>query len=810
MIKTFFTLFLMGLLLNVIPVVGREFMRENLVGQNGNLSGKVLDATTGFALEGARIYLHESKLGTISGFDGSYKTPMLPTGKYLVEISFIGYASFLETIEIGANSILNVSLKTEVVENEAITVTGVASAIKAKLTAQPIAIIKLRDLQRNSATNIIDALSKLVPGVAALNTGPAISKPIIRGLGYNRVITIHDGIRQEGQQWGDEHGIEIDEASVQRVELLKGPASLLYGSDAMGGVVNIITNTPIEQGFVKASINSAFVNNNGLFAHNATIAGHLKNGLNWNMYGSLKSAKDYQNKFDGRVLNSRFNERNFGGYIGFNKSWGYSHLLVSNFNQNLGLVEGDRDAATGNFLLNPGTVLEKIADKNELNNRVVQIPGQGINHFKIASDNHIAIGSGRLHINMGYQRNQRKEFGDIMAATVPELYFDLHTVNYHIQYHYAEKNGWKTALGTNGMLQQNYNKAEEVLIPEYHQFDAGFFVYTRKTFNNKLTLSGGLRGDYRQLNSKGLMDGAGEVKFTEFIKTFGNFSGSIGLSYEASKSIILKANLARGYRAPTVSELASNGTHEGTNRYEYGNQNLQTETSFQLDAGVEISTPHLSVYFNAFYNRINNYIFYSKLSNTAGTDSLVNIDGEELTAFNFKQHTALLYGFEAKVDIHPHPLDWLHFSNSFSLVAGKFNALIEGENNLPFMPPARLITELRGDYKKLGTCIRNGYIKIEMDNQFIQNRVFSAYNTETETPGFTLFNFGIGADIIRNGHTLFSMQVALNNMGDIGYQNHLSRLKYTADNLVTGRSGVFSMGRNFSIKMNIPLEFKIK
>jgi len=494
------------------------------------LSGKVMDASTGNPLPGASIYLHEVKVGTISSDDGSFSTPTIPFGKYLIEISFIGYKSILETITIGATNNKEFRLQLAVIENEAVTVTGVASAVRTKQTAQPVSVVKKNDFQKTSSTNLIDALSRMVPGIASLTTGASISKPIIRGLGYNRVITINDGIRQEGQQWGDEHGIEIDEASVQRVEVLKGPASLLYGSDGMGGVINIITNNPVEQGRIIGNLNAGFLDNNGLISTNANIAGHLKNGFNWNIYGSLKSAKDYKNKYDGRVLNSRFNEQNFGGYIGINKSWGYSHLLISNFNQNLGLVEGERDAATGKFLLFAGTPIEKIANNDELNSRSIQTPSQGINHFKIASDNNIALGNGRLTFNIGYQQNKRKEFGDPFATTTPGLYFDLETVNYNVQYHFAETNGWKTAIGANGMYQQNKNLGEEVLIPEYKQFDAGVFVYTRKTFSNKITLSGGLRGDHRNLQTDAFKDVSGATKFTQLNKTFGDFSGSIGLA----------------------------------------------------------------------------------------------------------------------------------------------------------------------------------------------------------------------------------------------------------------------------------------
>lgn len=771
------------------------------------LSGKVVDIK-GLPLPGAAIYIHEARTGTVAGIDGQFTTPEVPVGKYLVEISFQGYASHLEVMTIAENISHVFTLKETYAEHDAVTVTGVASATKVKQSAQPVSIIKRSDMLRSSSTNIIDALGKLVPGVSGLSTGPAISKPVIRGLGYNRVVTIHDGIRQEGQQWGDEHGIEIDEYSLQRAEVLKGPASLLYGSDAMAGVLHLITNIPVEQGTAKGNLMSAFNDNNGLRAISANLAAHDKSGFNWNIYGTSKSAADYRNKYDGRVFNSRFKENNFGGYLGINKSWGYSHLLISSFNQQLGVVEGARDIASGAFLIFPESPAERVATNDELNSRQFYTPGQNINHFKIASDNNIAVGSGRLAMNIGFQRNQRKELGDPDAPTVPELYFDLKTVNYNIQYHAAEKNGWRTAYGVNGMFQQNKNLAEEVLIPEYNQFDAGAFIYTKKTFQQNLTLSGGIRGDYRRVTGKGFTEGT-EVKFTGFTKNFSNFSGSVGLSYNANNDVTLKLNIARGYRAPTVSELASNGVHEGTDRYEFGDTNLKTETSLQFDAGVEINSEHVSINFNGFYNRIQHYIFYGKLTAAAGGDSLVNVDGTDVTAFKFRQSGASLAGFEMNIDLHPHPLDWLHFENSFSLVMGQFGQPIDGSNRLPFIPSPRLQSELRADFKKAGKGLGNLYFKAELDNVSRQNRIFTGYNTETVTDGYTLFNIGAGTDVLHKGKTLFSLHIGLNNITDVAYQNHLSRLKYTDTNNATGRTGVFNMGRNFSLKLNVPIGFKL-
>jgi iron complex outermembrane receptor protein len=771
-------------------------------------TGKITDQKKGNPLSGASIYFHESKTGTISDTNGIFIGQNLPAGKYLVEISFQGFATIIENIEINGRTEKNFSMTETVVEHEEVTVTGVASATKTKLSSQPISILKRSDLFQSSSSNIIDAISKLVPGVASLGTGPAISKPVIRGLGYNRVVTVHDGVRQEGQQWGDEHGIEVDEYSIQKVELLKGPASLFYGSDAMAGVVHLITNVPVQRGTISGNIMGTLNGNNGLFGTNANIAGHLKSGFNWNAYGTYKNAGDYQNAYDGKVFNSRFNERNFGGYVGINKSWGYSHIIISNFNQHIGVIEGARDLVTGQFLVYPETPLSHVATKDELNSRILYTPYQQVTHFKIASDNNFVVPGGRMTVNIGYQENKRREFGDEARPLNPDLLFDLKTISYNFQYHLAEKNGWLNSIGLTGMYQQNRNLAQKVLIPAYNMFDIGAFFYTKRTFD-KLTLSGGIRVDQRSLHGFKYIE-SGATRFDDFSRTYSNLSGSIGLSYSASESLTWKLNVARSYRAPSVSELASNGAHEGTNRYEYGEQNLKSETAFQIDAGFEYNEDHVSFAISTFYNNIQNYIFYSKLESVFGGDSLVQQGGSDITAFKFRQAVASLYGFEAKLDIHPHPLDWLHFENNFSLVAAHFDQYFEGTNKLPFVPSPRILSVLRANLNKQHKLLRNSYLKLELDHVSAQNRVFTAYNTETATPSYTLLNFGVGSDFIHDGKTVFNVSIGINNITDVSYQSHLSRLKYTDINPVTGRTGVFNMGRNFSIKLNMPLSFKTK
>jgi iron complex outermembrane receptor protein len=774
-----------------------------------SLTGKITDIKTGEGLAGASLYFPDLRTGGVADAKGVYKIQNIPKGKYLLEITYLGYSSVIETIELTGDIQKDFSLTPSYIENQAVTVMGVSSAASAKKIPIPVNTVKKEDLFKNVSTNLIDNLVK-VPGVTQVSTGPAISKPFIRGLGYNRVIVVNDGIKQEGQQWGDEHGIEIDELNVSKVEILKGPASLTYGSDALAGVVNIISILPAPEGHIKGNILAGYQTNNRQRNLHADIGGN-ENGFIWGLYGSYKAAADYKNKFDGYVFNSKFNEKDFGGYVGLNKTWGFSHLYLSRFDQHLGLVEGDREDATGKFvkLVNDnGTEAEEIATDKDFKSTDPYIGRQRIQHFKIATDNSFNIGKDRFTLTVGYQRNQRQEFGNILDPGEKALYFDLNTVNYNVQYHFAEQNNWRTTIGANGMQQTNKNKGVEVLIPEYSLFDIGAFVYTQKRID-KLTLSGGLRFDNRSLDSKEFLEGV-DVKFPGFTKSFSNVAGSAGLAYEATDKVTLKFNVARGFRAPSVAELASNGAHEGTNRFEYGEQDLKSETSLQTDAGIEIASQHVSFNANIFFNPVQNFIYYRKLEAVGGGDSLI-IDGSEtFFAFRFNQANAKLYGAEFNLDIHPHPLDWLHIENTFSYVRGMLNVEQDGSKNLPFIPAAKLINEVKVDFAKKGKGFKNGFVRVQLDNTFAQNKPFTGFNTETATSGYSLVNAAAGGDVISKEKTLFSIFIGANNIGDVAYQNHLSRLKYAPENLVTGRTGIFNMGRNFSIKLNVPFSFAAK
>ncbi|HRA60527.1 MAG TPA: TonB-dependent receptor [Bacteroidia bacterium] len=782
------------------------------------LSGKITDKETGEAIIGVSIYLPDLKTGTTSNIDGTYKIENLPSTKVLVHVTFIGYKSIVENIDLTTTSTKNFILEESVNELNEVVVSGLSNAAQKNRTATPITTISPIQLLQTSATNIIDALATQ-PGVSQVTTGSGISKPVIRGLGYNRVVVVNDGIRQEGQQWGDEHGIEVDEFAIYKVEILKGPASLSYGSDAMAGVINFLSAPTLPEGKIIGNILTNYQTNNGLFGYSANFAGN-KNGFVWDVRYSGKMAHSYQNKYDGYVLNSGFAENTFSGIAGVNKSWGYSHLHFSAYNLTPGIVEGDRDSATGNFTkpiaLNDTTEDAAIATDKDFKSYTPSTPFQKIRHYKAVLNNSFIIGNGSLKTTIGYQQNQRQEYADILTPDDYGLYFLLNTINYDVRYIMPEKNNFNLSFGVNGMQQTSQNKGTEFLIPEYNLFDFGIFAIAKKSFD-KLDISGGLRYDTRNQKTKDLfLNANGEQttsaspnafqQFTAFNSSFTGYSGSIGATYQFSEKVFSKINISRGFRAPNIAEISSNGVHEGTGNYIVGVANLTPESSLQLDYAFGINSKHVKIEMDLFSNNINDFIFLSKLTNTLGSDSIT----EDNSTFQYTSGNAQLMGGELSVDIHPHPLDWLHFENTFSYVQSIQKNQPNSRKYLPFTPAPKFTSELKATRKKLGKLLANSYVKVGVEKFFIQDKFYAAYNTETSTPGYTLVNIGIGTDVTSKNKTLFSLYINANNLTDVAYQSHLSRLKYQAQNNVTGRTGVFNMGRNISFKLLVPLEFNKK
>src|SRR6201996_9363829 len=312
------------------------------------LSGVVTDKADGKPIPGATVSVPDLRISTASDANGKYTIHQLPKGVYLVQVSFIGYATFNQKVDFSKTTQLDIQLQSSSIEAGEVVITGVSRATEIKRDPVPMAAVSKTYIDQHSAsTNVIDEIANL-PGISAVTTGPNVSKPFIHGLGYNRVVTAEDGIRQEGRQWGDEHGIEVDQNSIDRVEVIKGPASLSYGSDAIGGVVNLITAPPVPEGKILGSVQGLYGTNNGLINGSFKLQGN-NNGFVWGTVISEKAAKDYQNQHDGRVYATNFDEKDARVMVGLNKSWGYSYLNASIFDDEQAIPDGSRDPVTRQF-----------------------------------------------------------------------------------------------------------------------------------------------------------------------------------------------------------------------------------------------------------------------------------------------------------------------------------------------------------------------------------------------------------------------------------------------------------------------------
>ncbi len=791
---------------HIIPTLLFLLASLNMIAQN-TVSGNVKDIQTKENLPGVSIYIADLETGTTTGVNGNYEIKNLKRGVYLFNISYVGYQSIVKPFQINKDTVINFQLSPSVTELNEVVVTGVARSTEVKLNPVAIKTVNRNSLNQQVSTNLIDGL-KNIPGVSQITTGAAISKPIIRGLGYNRVITLDNGIRQEGQQWGDEHGIELDEYAIDRVEIIKGPGSLMYGSDGIAGVLNFLPPKTPPPGTLKTQVTTNYQSNNNLIGYSISNAGN-KNGFQWSGRWSHKIAGNYRNAFDGIVYNSGFKEQDGSLFVGINKNWGHTHLTISSFNQNLNLVEGERDSL-GNFTYVNSQGVEVTASEKDLKGYKTGFPHQEIHHLKVISNNYFLLGKGTLNADFGFQNNQRKEFGNPVEPGDIDLFFVLQTFNYNVRYNLKKIQGWEISIGAGGMLQSNANQGAEFLIPAYRLFDAGVFAFTQKRFG-KFNFAGGIRFDNRNMDSKALYldslgnpvnatDSYAELKFRPFRKNYNGLSGSLGFSYRANQYSTFKFNLSQGYRAPNIAELASNGRHEGTFRYEIGNPGLKPETSHQIDLSYLFYSTHTTLEISPFINFIKNYIYAGKLQGVDGTDSIPD-PAEPAPAFQFTSGNASLAGGEIYLDVHPHPLDWLHIENSFSYVQATQSHKPDSMRYLPFIPAPKYTGEIKAQWKKMGKTFSNVYFQVGIEHFFRQDKIFKAFGTETETPAYTLLNAGIGAQLKAFGRKDFlSIYVSGENLLDIAYQNHLSRLKYAPLNIATGRRGVFNMGRNISIK----------
>ncbi len=737
-----------------IAIIFVMILSFHISNAQNKIFGKITDQDH-LPLLGVSVYVPDMNKGNVSNSSGMYEISNLPNGKNKIQFSIVGYTNRIEIVELNAESLeLNITLSQISVEMEEIVVSGGYSSTQHN-NAVKIDILKLNPLTMFNTPNFSEALTK-VPGVDMISKGSGVSKPVIRGLSMNDILVLNNGVRFENYQYSSHHPLGIDEFGIENVEIIKGPASLLYGSDAIGGVINFIKEKPAPIGSVVGDYNMQLFSNTLGMTNNLGIKGASKKIFAGLRVGQ-KTNSDFLQGGGIFVPNSRFNEMSIKTNAGFTDKIGTLKLYYDYNNQKLGLIEDE--------------AIDEITERSYKNG----IFYQELNTHLLSSQNKLFFGKFKLDINSAFQNTELVHFGEL---GVYEIQMELATLTYEAKLHLPAKENAEYIIGFQGFNQTNtnLNDRETMLLPNATTNNYSAFGLLQYTFFKKINLQTGVRYDNKTISSKAIGYVYDSMAYrAPFDKFFGSFSGSLGATYNVSEILLYRVNIAAAYRTPNLAELTSNGQHEL--RYEVGDQSLIPENAYESDLSLHYHKTNVAFDIAGFYNMINNYIFISPTSDTM-------VSG--IDVFKYKQANSTLFGGEAGLHVHPKTLKWLHFETTFSSVIGKQ----QNGDYLPFVPAHKLRFELRSEKEKM-LFLKNAFASVNSSTAFNQN---NAAPDETSTASYTLVDLSIGGNIKLNNQFI-SLRISANNIFDTKYIDHLSTLKEV---------NLYNPGRNISFNLKIP------
>lgn len=738
-----------------------------LAAQEISINGRVVDKSTNSPLPGVSVFIAELNRGVVTDLDGNFKLSELPDRNITLKFSFVGYSTIIQSIKAGSSSrALVIQLEEAFTNIDEVVVSGAYVMSK---ESSPISIEKvdLVDILKMPSPSLMTALTR-TPGVNEISLGPGISKPVIRGLSFSRVLSVYQGGRFENQQWGADHGLGLTETGIGNVELIKGPASIIYGSGAMAGVVNLIEDKDAIKGDVEGYLNLRGYSNNLGLRSEVGVKGASENGFVWSMNGAAESHADYKDG-DGRTMgNTRFNTQNFKGGVGLQKKWGETRLRYTYLKQKLGILDE--------------TDIEGLATYR--GDRSTQVPFQNVTDHFISSETNVFLGEDKIKATVGIHKNLREEIET--GEGFVDLGLNQTNIMYDVKYHKSLNPSLEAIFGVQGFYLQsiNYDDALEFLIPDAKKDDRS--IYGLLNYNkDKWVFQGGIRYDYRKVNvdasSPHFVDFEfilpGEPENRQLERTFDGVTSSAGSTFRPNSNWRFRLNVAQGFRAPDLGELFSNGVHPGTRRFEKGNADFQREQNIQTDFGVRYRTKNFSISGEVFYNNIKNYIFFAPTGEME----------EDLEIWSFEQADARLYGGELEFDFHPTSAKWFYASTSYSMVIGQRT---QDWTYLPYIPAYRWNQSVDFRAKDIG-IIQKPYFSVLGSLVFNQEKPAPL---EEATPGYFLLGMNVGGNL-KVGNTLLDVYVSGTNILNKTYLDHLSLFR---------PFGVNQMGRNVALNVRIP------
>ena len=728
-------------------------LSSQLILAQNTIKGEVKDITTLEPLPYVSVYLPELHKGTETNENGTFKLTNLPLGEIKIQFSFLGYTTIIKTILITKNEEINLSIEmvANVFQVEEVVISGGTYSTQHE-NAIKIELVKGSELSATGAHSFIEAIVN-IPGVDMISKGTGIVKPVIRGLSMTNILMLNNGVKMENFQFSENHPFIIDEFGIDRIEIIKGPASLLYGSDAVGGVINVLKEKPAPVGKITGDFNTQYHTNTQGVVTNIGVKGSTENYF-WGIRGGIKSHTDYKDGAGNYTPNTRFNEYSFKSNFGINKSYGVFHL--------------NYDLNKPKFGMSTSEAVPFITENGRENNYWYQ----DLTNHVISTKNTLFIGDYSLNLNASYQLNNRALQTDNTMPFYEMVDIDSNTFSYEIKVNLPSAKKTTYIIGLQGATNNiENNEAPNHLLPDATIKDYAIFGFAKFSPFKKLKAQTGIRYDYREINTK-------EEPEIEAINTdFGDFSTSLGATYNLTEKVLLRANFASAFRTPNIAELTQNGIHG--DRYEQGNPNLTSQKSYEIDLSMHYHTKYLLFDISGFYNNINDYIFIAPTNETT-------INGDVI--YKYSQSNAKIAGGEIALDILP--FEWLILKTSYAYLIGEQK---NGEY-LPFIPQNKLRFNAKFQKEKIG-ILQSPFFKI---GGVYASKQCKPALFETETASYSLLNIGLGASIKISNQTI-SFSIQANNLLDKTYVDHLSTLK---------EMEYYNIGRNISFNLKIPFNIK--
>lgn len=766
------------------------------------MEGTVVD-TNQNPLIGATVLLLPDSIYTTSGTDGHFTFEDISAGPHQIKVSYIGYLTSNVQLAMEDKSIL-VILESSPEVLETIVVTE--EHVKQEETLQTEHVHETF-FEKNIEGTFAQSLEKLA-GISSINVGVGIAKPVIRGLSSNRIIVNHQGIKQESQQWGSDHGLEIDQFDVKRVEIVKGPGSLQYGSDGMGGVINIMPDPLLPKNSYKGELIGIYKSNNDHVGGSAQI-GLNKNDCFVTARYSIQAFGDYHvpansfvyNGFTLPILNNTLKntageESNIALTAGVSRDWGITRVLYNHYSLKAGLFSG----AVG--------IPRSYALTDDGNSRDIDVPSQEVDHQRFSVNQTFFFGQDHLVFDLGYQRNHRRENSQPEFHSIPlsqlkdpnnKLAVELILETYSLATHYEHSflDDWKHTLGSSVQWQYNTRGGFEHLLPNFNTFRGGLFSIVEKQWTPKLLINGGVRLDlaknttqfYKQYvwNSNETIVDSLTSPMTD--DRFFNWSASLGGNLSIlNDKWTLKANLGKSFRVPYPSETVSNGIHHGTFRHELGTPDLRSEHGYQFDIGAYFDNEKIKGSVASYFNYFDNYIYlgpafparFSRLP-------------EAGQIYQYRQDDAIYTGFEIQWNWSITPN--IEFEQAMDYVQS-YN--LKTQLALPFSPQPSIKNGLTYQFEDW-KILRETYVNIFHEYHMAAKGFYRIDRSEKPTPAYQLIDLGMGTHL-QIGRQEVNISLQVKNLLDTKYLNHLSRYRII---------NVPEQGRNIVVSCKVPMVGKL-